>query len=140
MIRRTFWLAPWLESPEATRGDDEGGSFESRFEATSYRRKTVEAEANLIGSMMEENRELHAPVLDIDFEAKLVPSSTEGHHHLYLDKPLTWEEYAKLLTVLGEVGILEPAYVSASLRRGQTFVRKPSIKKAPGAADSAVVA
>jgi hypothetical protein len=46
----------------------------------------------------------HAPVLDIDVPAYLVPSSTPGHSHLYI-------------------------YVKASIRRRHTAVRVPWLKK-----------
>ncbi len=69
------------------------------------------------------------PVLDLDFPAALFPSTQRGHFHLYLGKRLTWDQYQRLLTVLGEVGILEPGYVAASLRRGYTAVRLPWIQK-----------
>jgi hypothetical protein len=72
---------------------------------------------------------LHRPVLDIDFPAHLIPSTTEGHFHLYLDKAVTWEKYERLLTVLGEVGILEQGYVDASIARGYSSVRLPWVKK-----------
>lgn len=71
----------------------------------------------------------HRPVLDLDFPAHVVPSSTPGHGHLYLDKVLKWSDYVKVLEVLGEVGILEPGYVSASIAREFTSVRLPWVKK-----------
>ncbi len=73
--------------------------------------------------------DLHRPVLDLDFPAKLVPSSTEGRYHLYLDKALTWPQYQCLLWALQQAGILEPGYVSASIHRGHTSVRLPWVKK-----------
>jgi hypothetical protein len=75
-------------------------------------------------------------VLDLDFEAALVPSTTPGHFHLYLDVPMPWEKYRALLIALGDAGILEPGYVSASLTREQTFVRRPEVKKPPEAPSS----
>jgi hypothetical protein len=75
--------------------------------------------------------QLHTPVLDIDIPAAFIPSSTPGKNHLYLNAPMTWEQYVKLLDVLAEVGILEPGYVSASKARGFTAVRLPWIQKAP---------
>lgn len=72
---------------------------------------------------------LHRPILDIDFGAALVPSSTKGHFHLYLDKPMPWQDYADLVTVLGRVGILEDGYVKACLDRGYSSVRLPWINK-----------
>lgn len=71
----------------------------------------------------------HKPVLDLDFPAKLIDSSTPGHHHLLIDKELTWHQYVKLLDVMQEVGLLEPGYVSASKERGFTCVRLPWVKK-----------
>ncbi|QXO13727.1 hypothetical protein SEA_DUMPTRUCK_75 [Gordonia phage DumpTruck] len=74
-------------------------------------------------------RQYHKPILDIDFEAALVPSTTEGHYHLFLDKEMEWRDYEKLLRVLAEVGILEPGYVKAAQRRKATWVRAPWTKK-----------
>lgn len=71
----------------------------------------------------------HRPILDIDFPVVVLPSSTEGHHHLYLDKTLTWGQYRKLLEVLSEVGIIEANYAKASIARHHTAVRLPWIKK-----------
>jgi hypothetical protein len=72
---------------------------------------------------------LHAPVLDIDFEARLVPSSTPGHYHLYLDRAVAWPAYEKVLRALAEAGLQEEGYVSASIDRRATFVRKPGVVK-----------
>jgi hypothetical protein len=55
---------------------------------------------------------------------------------LYLDVPMPWEKYRALLIALGDAGILEPGYVSASLTREQTFVRRPEVKKPPEAPSS----
>jgi hypothetical protein len=71
----------------------------------------------------------HKPVLDIDVPAMLVPSSTPGHHHLYIDAPMSWPDYVKLMKVLGEVGILQKGYVHASIQREGSWVRAPWIRK-----------
>ena len=73
--------------------------------------------------------DLHKPVLDLDIPAVLLPSSTEGHFHLYIDKEMSWKSYKKLLTVLAEVGIIEEGYLRASVARKYTAVRLPWIKK-----------
>lgn len=73
--------------------------------------------------------QMHRPILDIDFPAELIPSTTEGHFHLYLDKPMTWKQYRKLLGVLAEVGVVEPGYAQASIERGYSSTRLPWIKK-----------
>lgn len=76
------------------------------------------------GSNRQQNEEvMHMPVLDVDHQCYLLPSPhTPGHFHLYIDVPMPWSDYEKLLTVMGEVGILEPGYVSASIARKATFV------------------
>lgn len=87
-------------------------------------------DANLIGSKSR-YCDLHLPVLDIDFPARLVPSTTEGHFHLYLDIPLTWEKYQAVLGVLAWAGILQQGYADKSIRRQQSFVCKPGVAKLP---------
>lgn len=73
--------------------------------------------------------QMHRPILDIDFPAELIPSSTDGHFHLYLDKPMTWKQYKKLLNVLSEVGVIEHGYARASIDRGYSSTRLPWVKK-----------
>lgn len=72
---------------------------------------------------------MHAPVLDVDLPAFLVPSSTPGHSHLYIDQPMPWEQYAEILKALGTAGVLEYGYVGASLAREHTAVRLPWVRK-----------
>lgn len=88
-------------------------------------------EANIVTSEIAEfaGMHIHRPVLDIDFMAKLIPSSTPGHFHLYLDRPLGWEPYKKLLLALAEAGIIEGGYATASIERGYSAVRLPWITK-----------
>lgn len=86
-------------------------------------------DANVVSSIFEGTGRYHRPVLDIDFPAALVPSTTPGHFHLYLDKVLTWEKYEKLLRVLAEVGIIEQGYANVSIERRHTAVRVPWIRK-----------
>ncbi len=83
---------------------------------------------NLVSSLCEDG--LHHPALDIDIPCEYHPSSTEGHGHLYFPTvALEWEQYAKLLDVLAECGIVERTYVDASLSRGQTLLRPPWVSK-----------
>lgn len=72
---------------------------------------------------------MHKVVIDLDHDARLVPSSTPGHHHLFIDKPMRWDQLVRLLCVLAEVGLVEPGYVSASIERGHTSVRLPDVKR-----------
>ena len=77
-----------------------------------------------------EPRGTHKPVLDIDLPVKLIPSSTEGHFHLFIDKEMSWKDYTKLLDVLAEVGIIEQGFSRVSQgSRQHTAVRLPWVKK-----------
>lgn len=86
-------------------------------------------QANIITSEVA-NSTLHAPVLDIDIPCALIPSSTPGHFHLLIEKPLSWRGYRRLLKALGRAGIVEHQFVKASLVRGYSSVRVPWVKKA----------
>lgn len=111
--------------------DDYGGASEERLLPVE---KIEEAnlrssEVKMIGwkNTLLINREpetLHAPALDIDgINCELVPSSTKGNFHLYIDKPMTWELYKELLEVLAKVGIIEEGYYKASVNDGKTLLR-----------------
>lgn len=71
----------------------------------------------------------HRPVIDLDFETKLIPSSTPGHYHLYLDRNLSWNDYKTLLLALADAGIISRGYAVASIERGHSCVRVPWLKK-----------
>jgi hypothetical protein len=86
--------------------------------------------ANLITSEVAGTHN-HKPVLDIDLPCKLISSTHAGHHHLYIDKILTWEHYIELLNVLAKIGIIQTGYRDSSLARGFSSVRLPWIKKEP---------
>ena len=75
------------------------------------------------------DQSLHNVVLDLDLPATLLPSSTVGHFHLFVDHPMTWEVYLNLLDAMVAAGLVEPGYVDASRTRGHTAVRLPWIKK-----------
>lgn len=85
--------------------------------------------ANLITSRVDGFEDKHRPVIDLDLPAKLIPSTTPGHFHLYIDKDMTWSEYDRLLSVMVEVGLVEPGYVEVSRERGYTGVRLPWVRK-----------
>lgn len=71
----------------------------------------------------------HLPVLDLDYEAHLEPSSTIGHYHLYLNRFIEHGKYMKLLEALADCGLIERGYNDAAQKRGATFVRVPGVRK-----------
>lgn len=119
--RRTYYN-PLLDSEHQVgyeAEDERGGPLEP---------PTADHPANLVSSLCTDG--LHRPALDIDTPLLVVQSSTKGHHHLYFDQlALPWWQYKKLLGELADVGILEQAYVEASIARGQTLLRPPGVRR-----------
>lgn len=72
---------------------------------------------------------LHAPVLDIDIPIRVIPSTTSGNCHLYIDKPMPRWKMLLMLWAMMIAGVVEPGNFWWSLRRGGTFVRKPLVAK-----------
>lgn len=127
MPKRDHWMAPSMGKSSSNP--------EEREERWVV--KDREAEFNLIGSTVgadagpEVSPEqsfyncegaVHMPVLDIDHMCHLYESETPGHFHLYIDVPMTWDQYAGILKAFQEAGVLERGYVSASLSRRCTYV------------------
>ena|ERR1700752_2985164 len=97
------------------------------YGSESPRTQVPRNEANLVGSRLHDGR--HAPAIDVDHPCALVPSSTEGHYHLLIDKPMAWWRYRVLLRAMVFAGIVEKRYYQHSIKRKQTFLRLPHIKK-----------
>lgn len=119
-MNRTLWFCEDLSDTSAD------GQFSTRHEVAD------ESSANLVSSLLDDGR--HAPALDIDLPCELRPSSTQGHYHLLIERPMSWRSYRRLLRALKRAGIIEPGYYRASLERRQTFLRLPHVKKTEGAA------
>lgn len=90
------------------------------------------ADANCLSSEIVGMPAHHKVVLDLDGPCRLIPSTTEGHFHLIIDKTLTWHQYESLLWSLANVGIIEEGYYQAAKSREATFIRLPWIKKEEG--------
>lgn len=88
-------------------------------------------EANVVTSKRDKGN-MHALLLDIDVPAYLVPSSREGHSHLYIDVVADTAAYMNLLDALAACGVIEEGYASASRKRGMTVLRLPWVKKSQG--------
>ena len=84
---------------------------------------TGDPAASLVSSLLVGSHNIHAPALDIDFPATLVPSSTPGHFHLYLDCPMPWRRYRRLLRALARAGIIERSWYKAAVYRRATHLR-----------------
>lgn len=115
-IRRRYYKV------EQLNGSDHEPDVDDRTECSRE-------EANVVGSLCQDG--MHRPVIDVDHDCQLVPSSTPGHFHLYLDVPMTWEKYEKLLGALVDAGVVSHFYAKAASVRQQSFVRVPWVKKPP---------
>lgn len=119
-----------LLSSEVVEFDDEGKQWPKYVSDEISYRSSEEDRIRFWGEYpTQRHRRYHRPVLDIDFPVKVIPSSTEGHFHLYMDIEMPWPKYKKLLEALSEAGIIEPGYAEASINRMATHVRLPWIKK-----------
>jgi len=107
--------------------------FGQTYDADDSRYFTDKIEqANLITSLVAGTTPpQHKVVIDLDLPAKLIPSTTEGHFHLYIDKAMEEGEYMNLLQALENAGIIEPGYMRAAERRRYTAVRLPWVPKLP---------
>lgn len=125
---RIWALMPeWIQTHTLSRMADPGVNGEDNYESVHVREPDVN-KAHIVLSH-DGATGLHRPVLDIDFPIHVEPSSTEGHFHLYLDKAMPWDQYARFLSALADAGIIERQYASVSRERGYTSVRLPWIRK-----------
>lgn len=96
----------------------------------SHDREEVELDrADVVSSLRPDGK--HTLVIDLDHQAWLVPSTTEGHYHLYVDVPDGIEEdkYWPLMLALSQAGVIQTGYYRASKQRGHTDVRLPWVVK-----------
>lgn len=119
---RMFTVTTWDEDSSVTY------SQEVREPAKSI------AEANIATSIREDigdpyAKPVHALLIDLDIPAWLVPSSTPGHSHLYVDVAIQQEAYFRLLAALAECGVIQHGYAASSIARGGTALRLPWVKK-----------
>lgn len=71
----------------------------------------------------------HMLAIDIDLPAFLIPSSTPGHSHLYVDVAIPHHRYMALLSALADAGVIEKGYAEVSIKRGHSDLRLPWVSK-----------
>jgi len=108
-------------------GEDSSGDLDVTRE-TRHKVSDPRA-ADVISSKITGTRDLHTLMIDLDVPAKVVPSTTEGHSHLYIDVPMEFRHVVEILTALSEAGVVEPGYRGVSIDRGETFLRLPWVRK-----------
>lgn len=140
MLGKTLWdkLPSFVRGHQTVRTTLKGSSDDG-YDVEPWQERPID-QANMITSRVDGSSygiRYHRPLLDIDFEAQLLPSSTPGHYHLYLDKQITQSSYFELLRVLARCGIIQQGYADAAIERGATSLRLPWIKKDDWAANQA---
>ena len=93
--------------------------------------------ANIVSSKIrprpfeDETKPRHVLAIDLDIPAHLVPSSTNGHYHLYVEtkEGIPHHRYMALLHALADAGIIEPGYAQVSIARGHSDLRLPWVRK-----------
>lgn len=100
-----------------------------KFRMNDYgrRRSSDSHSGELVSSLCTDGH--HMPALDLDFQVTLVPSTTEGHYHLYLNRRLTWRRYRRFLRACKRAGVIEPGYYRAAVRRKATYLWRPGFYK-----------
>lgn len=96
-----------------------------------WERATLDDGANAITSRISSgpDRNWHTVALDVDVPVRVVPSSTPGHCHLYIDKAMPWHRYDALIRALADAGVVEQGYADVSRERGFTRLRLPWVRK-----------
>lgn len=61
----------------------------------------------------------------------LLDSSTAGHHHLLIERPLPARDYWRLLRRFAAAGLVERGFYRMAVRRGASTVRLPGVVKQP---------
>lgn len=86
------------------------------------------SDAQLVSSRNTNNS--HSIAIDIDWPCRLIPSSTPGHFHLYVDGlEINWFNYKELLIAMERCGLVQDGYMRASIEREATFLRLPWYRK-----------
>lgn len=91
----------------------------------SEEQKVPNEDGELISSRLRHGKDMHAPVIDLDLPVRLVPSQTKGHAHLYINVPVKWRDYKRLLKALEDAGLCEPGWVASAIRQGESAVTAP---------------
>lgn len=112
-----------------TRGSEDGFRDDSRKPTNDLADAEVISSAIAPATAVLDEMSLHEIALDIDRVAYLIPSSTPGHFHLYIEHTVRWRDYAELLQLLAKMGVIESGFASASITRKATFLRLPWVKK-----------
>lgn len=118
---RSYWYCENVNQPSGGEYDGEEAEVDETYHLAT------EETANLISSLTGAGK--HRPVFDIDFPVYCVPSSTEGHYHLYIEKDISWHQLYKILMAFRAAKIIQEGWFQGCVKRGFASVRPPWLKK-----------
>jgi hypothetical protein len=102
---------------------------DSLYEVDPERVPSEHGYATLVSSKLPNGN--HMPVIDLDLgPSMLVPSSTPGHYHLYLNVEMSFGQMLNMLQAMTDAGVVQPGFNRFSREREQSFVRYPGVTKA----------
>jgi hypothetical protein len=114
---------PLLTKTKERYFDGYGTSVRDKYEPS------LPSTAEYVGSKILGEDGMHTVMLDLDYPVTLIQSTSTCHNHLYIDRPITWPQYKRLLVALWRARLIEDGYYKASVKQGQTFLRPPWVKK-----------
>lgn len=69
------------------------------------------------------------PEFTMNCEVRAIPSSTQGHFHLYINAPLSWDAYLSLLKALYYAKVIEDKFVELTVKNSFSLLLRPGYTK-----------
>lgn len=124
---RALWRKTW-QAPDLGIVDEPMALSLLKYRAEEDREASDADDWNLVSSHVLGTK-LQAPIIDLDFRHRYIPSTHDGHGHLYLDVPVRKWRWLALMIGLYLGGAVEQGYFWWSMRRGANFMRRPGVLK-----------
>ena len=105
------------------------------YDGILYDESETDMPPNLMSSQIKGSTS-HYLILDIDHPAWLVPSSTPGHSHLFIDKKVKSEAFKDIIESLHSGGLLADGNMRQLYAYGSQFLRLPGVKKSKSIKES----
>lgn len=126
MSHRLLIAAGTAEKPCRYADPEDWREFlRASLEAGLIERKTFEDEFSYF-AMRTEPIDHHE--IRFDVPVIVLPSTSPGHFHIYIEKEMAWPVYLRLLQAMMKIGFLEFGFVAAAERREMTMLVKPGMK------------
>jgi hypothetical protein len=132
LMRRMTWhhKVNWNAPDYAEDGDHDSREVVDQLEAAEALSSQTGTSPMLdLATLTTTDEPKHMLAIDVDVPAWLLPSSTPGHSHLYVDLAISEGPLWAFLDAAAAIGLVEEGYVSACKSRGMTSLRAPWVRK-----------